>query len=81
MGFSDPDRREVLANQPDIKAVDKKQKTVVMIDVLVSSDSNIRKEYEELEKCQGLKEELENLLKVKAKVVLMMVKNTWACDS
>ena len=41
-----------------------------MIDIVVPSDSNIKKkEYEKLEKYQGLKEEVERTWKVKAKVV------------
>ena len=60
--------RQVLANQPDVVVVDKDQKTAVVIDVAVPSDSNIRKkEYEKLEKYQGLKEELERMWKVKPK--------------
>ncbi|TWW69263.1 hypothetical protein D4764_18G0000690 [Takifugu flavidus] len=47
----------LMANQPDIVVVDKHQKTVVVIDVAILSDSNIRKkEHEKLEKYQGLKE-------------------------
>ena len=62
--------RQLLASQPDIMVVDKDQKTAVMIDVALPSDSNIRKkECEKLEKYQGLKEELERMRKVKAKVV------------
>ena len=52
-----------------VDIVDKDQKTAVVIDVVVPSDSNIRKKYEKLEKYQGLKEELERMWKVKAKVV------------
>ena len=66
--------RQVLANQPDIVVVDKDQKTVVAIDVMVPSDSNIRKkEFEKQEKYQGLKKELKRNWKVKAKVVPVVV--------
>ncbi|TWW59398.1 hypothetical protein D4764_06G0009280 [Takifugu flavidus] len=52
----------VVANQPDIVVVDKHQKTVVVIDVAIPSDSSIRKkEHKKLEKYQGLKEETENV--------------------
>ena len=45
-----------------------------MIDVALPSDSNIRKkEYEKLEKYQGIKEELERTWKVKAKVVPVVI--------
>ena len=65
--------RQVLANKPAIAVVDKHQKTAVVIDVAVPSDSSIRKEYEKLEKYQGLEEELERMWKVKAKVVPVVV--------
>lgn len=66
--------RQALPSQSDITAIDKYQKTVVVIDVEVSSDSNIRgKEYEKQEIYQCLKEELERMLKVKAKMVPAMV--------
>ena len=45
-----------------------------MIDIVVPSDSNIKKkEYEKLEKNQGLKKELERMWKVKAKVVPVVI--------
>ena len=45
--------RRVLANQPDIVAVDKQRKEAVVMDVAVPSDSSIKKkEYEKLEKYQ-----------------------------
>ena len=41
-----------------------------MVDVAIPRDSNIRKmEHKKLEKCQGLKEELERMWGVKASVV------------
>lgn len=43
----------------------------MVIDIMVPSDSNIKMEYEELEKHQGLKEELEQIWKEKIKVVSM----------
>lgn len=47
-------------------AVNKEQTTAVIIDITKSCASNIRKEYEKLEKYQGRKENLENIWKVKA---------------
>ena len=47
--------RKVLANQPDIVVVDKQKKEAMVIDVAVPRDSNIKKEYEKLEKYQGSK--------------------------
>lgn len=44
MGLPDPDGQQVLFNQPDIKVVDKDQKTVTVIDIMVPNESNIRKE-------------------------------------
>lgn len=68
MGLPCPEVQADTDCQPDIVVVDKKQKIVVVLDVAVPSDSNI-KEYEKLEKYQGLKEELKTMWKVKAKVV------------
>ena len=48
-----------VSNQPDIDAINKEKKDAVLIDIAVPIDSNIKKEYEKLEKYQGLKEELE----------------------
>lgn len=42
--------RQILANLADIMLVNKVQKTAVVIDVALPSGSNIRKEYEQLEK-------------------------------
>lgn len=40
----------VMANQPNIVVVDKQQKTAVVVDVAIPSDSNIKKkEHEKLE--------------------------------
>ena len=51
--------RKMLANQPDIVVIDKQQEEAVVTDVAVPSDSNTKKkEYEKLEKYQGLREEL-----------------------
>ncbi|TWW57464.1 hypothetical protein D4764_07G0001830 [Takifugu flavidus] len=64
----------VVANQPDIVVVDKHRKTVVVIDVAISSDSNIRKkEHEKLEKYQELKEEIERMWGMKAAVVPVVI--------
>ena len=63
----------VMANQPELVLVDKHHKTAVVIDVVIPSDSNIRKkEHEKLEKYQGLKEELEKMWVVKAAVVIVL---------
>lgn len=52
--------KQVFNNQPDI--INKDQKIAVMIDITVPNDSNIRKkEYEKLDKYQGLKEKLERM--------------------
>ncbi|TWW80141.1 hypothetical protein D4764_10G0011710 [Takifugu flavidus] len=64
----------VVANQPDVVVIDKHQKTVVLIDVAIPSDSNIRKkEHEKLEKYQGLKEEIERMWGMKATVVPVVI--------
>ena len=66
--------RKVLVNQPDIVVIDKEKKEAVVIDIAVPSNSNIKKkEYEKLEKHQGLKEELERTWKVKVKVVPVVI--------
>ena len=62
-----------LTADPDTVIIDK-QKEAVVIDIAVPSDSNIKKkEYEKLEKYQGLKEELERTWKVKVKVVPVVI--------
>ncbi|TWW65014.1 hypothetical protein D4764_22G0006610 [Takifugu flavidus] len=64
----------VVANQPDIVVVDKHQKTVVVIDVAIPGDSNIRKKvHEKLEKYQGLKEEIERMWGMKTTVVPVVI--------
>lgn len=68
MGLPCPEVQTGTDCQPDIVVIDKKQKIMVVLDVAVPSDNNI-KEYEKLEKHQGLKEELKTVWKVKAKVV------------
>ncbi|XP_077138906.1 uncharacterized protein LOC143804564 [Ranitomeya variabilis] len=66
--------KQVFGYQPDIMIVDKDQKTAMIIDVSVPSDSNIRKkEYEKQEKYQGLKGELNKMWKVKATVILAVL--------
>ena len=60
----------MMSNQPDIKVVIKPLKEVVMIDVIISSGSNIKKkEHGKLEKYQGCKEEMEKMWKVYATVM------------
>ncbi|TWW59309.1 hypothetical protein D4764_06G0008390 [Takifugu flavidus] len=50
------------------------RKTVVVIDVAIPSDSNIRKkEHKKLEKYQGLKEEMERMWWMKATVVPVVI--------
>ena len=73
MGLPIQTERKVLANQPDIVVIDKQKTEAVVIDIAVPSDSNIKKEYEKLEKYQGLKEEVERMWKVKAKVVPVVI--------
>ncbi|KAF1377421.1 hypothetical protein PFLUV_G00200640 [Perca fluviatilis] len=64
----------MMANQPDILVVDKQLKKVVVIDVAIPSDSNIKKkEHEKLEKYQGLREELEEMWKLKVTVVPVVI--------
>ena len=66
--------KQLLANKADIVVVDKEQKRTVVIDVGIPADANIRKkEHEKIEKYQGLKEQLEQMWKVKASVVPVVV--------
>ncbi|TWW69428.1 ATP-dependent Clp protease proteolytic subunit, mitochondrial [Takifugu flavidus] len=58
----------VVVNQPDIVVVDKHRKTVVVIDVAILSDSNIRKKEHE-----KLKEEMERMWGMKATVVPVVI--------
>ncbi|KAF7655229.1 hypothetical protein LDENG_00059120 [Lucifuga dentata] len=54
--------------------VNKEQKRVVVIDVAIPSDGNIKKkEHEKLEKYQRLKEELDQMWKVKSTVVPVVI--------
>ena len=51
-----------MVNQPDIVVVDKEQKRMVVIDLAIPADANIReKDNEKVEKYQGLKEQLEQM--------------------
>lgn len=61
----------VVANQPDIVVVEKQDKNVLMIDVAITSNSNIK--HEKLEKIHGLKEELDQMWIVKASVVPVVI--------
>ncbi|KAF7666334.1 hypothetical protein LDENG_00110960 [Lucifuga dentata] len=56
--------------------VNKEQKTAVVVNVAIPSDGNIRKkkQHEELEKYQGLKEELDGIWKVKSTVVPVVIR-------
>lgn len=56
MRLQDPDGQAVTSQST--RHQNKKQKTAVLIEIVVQSDSNIIKEYEKLEKLQGLKEKL-----------------------
>ena len=59
----------VVTNQPDIVVIDMQDK-VLVVDVKVPSDSNIRKkEQKKLGKYQGLKEELKRMWSIKTSVV------------
>lgn len=62
--------KQLLSSQPDIVVVDKEQRRAVVIDVGIPSDSTIReKEHKNLEKHQALKAQLDQMWKVRAKVV------------
>lgn len=62
--------KQLLPNQADMAAADEEQKTAAMIDVEIPADSNMRKkEHEKADKCQRLKEQLDQMWKVKLKVV------------
>ena len=66
----------VMASLPDIVVVDNHQKTAMAVDVVIPSDSHIRrkkKEREKLEKYQGSKEELKNMWTVKAAVMPIVI--------
>ena len=64
----------VMANQPDIVLIDKKQQKAVVIDIVIPSDSNIwRKDHEKIDIYQGLKEELEKMWGIKATVVPVVI--------
>uniref|UniRef100_A0A3P9LU28 D(1B) dopamine receptor n=1 Tax=Oryzias latipes TaxID=8090 RepID=A0A3P9LU28_ORYLA len=64
----------VVSAAPDIVVVDKEQRKAVVVDAAVPSDGNIRKkDHEELEKYQGLREELEKAWKVKVTVVPVVI--------
>ncbi|XP_068190807.1 uncharacterized protein [Antennarius striatus] len=72
--FSFQTDKQLLANKPDIVVMDKEQKRAVVIDVAIPADANIRKkEHEKIEKYQGLKEQLEQMWKVKVNVVPVVV--------
>ena len=65
----------VMANQPDTLVVDKHQRTAVVVNVAILTDSNIRKrEHKKHEKCRRLKEELEKMWGVKAAVVPIVIR-------
>lgn len=53
--------------------VDKEQKTAVVIDVVILPDSNIGKEQHKKMENQVLKKHLEQMWKVKSKVVLVVI--------
>ena len=66
--------KQVMANQLDIMVADKLQKKAVVVDVAISSDSNIKKkEHEKFEEYQGLKEEVEKMWELKATVIPMVI--------
>lgn len=62
--------KQVMANQLDIVVVDKVDKKAVVIDVAASNGSNIKKEYEKLEKYLG---QLERMCGVKSSVILLVI--------
>ena len=53
MGLLDSTDKIVMANQPDIVVVDKWEKTAVMVNVAISSDSNIRRKKHETRRDSG----------------------------
>lgn len=68
MELRDPDGQAGIGHSTDTMVVDKKQKTLMVIDALVTSDTNInKKEYEKLENYLGMKEELVRIWKIKEK--------------
>lgn len=67
--FKFQSEKQLLANQPDIRVVDKEQKRAVVIDVTIPADSNIKKkEHKKIKKYQALKEQLEQMWKLKSTV-------------
>ncbi|KAL3979255.1 annexin A1 [Sarotherodon galilaeus] len=58
-----------LANEPDIMVVEKGQKTKVVIDVAIPLNSNVEKKEHDKRENRGLEEQLEQMWKVKSKVV------------
>ncbi|TWW61030.1 hypothetical protein D4764_05G0011200 [Takifugu flavidus] len=67
------ERIKFVIRSPTVVVIEKHQKTVVVIDVAIPSDSNIRKkEHEKLEKYQELKEEIERMWGMKATMVTMV---------
>lgn len=64
---------KLLANQPDIVVVDKKQVRPIVIDP-VQAENNIRQEEQnKFKKYQGLKNQLEQMQKVKSKIGPMSI--------
>ena len=51
--FSFQTDKQLLANQPDIVVVDKEQRRVVVIDVVIPADANIRRETKRLRSTKG----------------------------
>lgn len=51
---------------------EKEQKTAVVTDVVISADS--KKKHEKIEKYQGLKKQLEQMWKLKSKVVPVVIR-------
>ena len=71
----------VVANQPDTVGVNKQEKKVVVVDVTIPSESNIRKkEHEKLKKKQRPIGEQESVWGVKLSVVSMVMVSTWGCN-
>ena len=62
--------RQLPANQRNVVVTDNQEKEAVIVDVAIPADSNIRKkEQENIEKYQGLKEQLEEMMMVKTVVM------------
>jgi len=66
--------KQLIVNQTDIVVIDKLQEKAVVLDVAIPGNNKIKKkEHKKLKNYQGLKENMEKMLKVKATVVLVLI--------